>query len=131
MDDVNAVRDTLARYCQLCDDGRFEEWGELYTEDARFEVMDRTYEGREQIKGFIRAGQPPELRGKHVAVNSVIETDGDEALGLTDYIFVGRSGDGFGIVSAGRYHDRLVRRGDRWLFAERRIVFLGDEAAGD
>jgi hypothetical protein len=32
------------------------------------------------------------------------------------------------ITSAGRYHDRLVRNRDRWRFADRRIVFLGDEA---
>ena len=40
-----------------------------------------------------------------------------------DYIFLDRNR---AITSAGRYHDRLVRQSDRWRFAERRIVFLGE-----
>jgi 3-phenylpropionate/cinnamic acid dioxygenase small subunit len=129
--DHDAIRDTIARYCQLCDDGRFEEWGELYTEDAAFHVMGNVYKGREEVKGFIRAGQPPELRGKHVAVNTVIDLKGDEADSTTDFIFIARVGDGLGVTQAGRYHDRLVRAGQRWLFAERRIVFMGDEPPGE
>ena len=89
--------------------------------------MGRTYEGRDAIKGFIEKAQPPEQRGKHVAINPLIDVDGDTATARTDYVFVGRTADGLAVTSAGRYHDRLVRDGGRWRFAERRIVFMGDE----
>ena len=127
--DEEAIRRTLALYCQLCDDGRFEEWGELYTDDATFTVMGRTHRGRAAVRAFIEKGQPPERRGKHVCANPLIDVDGDEATATTDYVFVASSPEGgFTILSAGRYHDRLVRVGDGWRFAERRIAFLGDEA---
>jgi len=131
MTDHDAIRNTLALYCQFCDDGRFEDWAQLYAADATFHVMGNVHRGREEIKAFIRAGQPPQLRGKHVAVNSVIEVHGQKATALTDYVFVGRDGDGLVITNAGRYHDRLVKDGQRWLFSERKIVFLGDEPQGD
>jgi 3-phenylpropionate/cinnamic acid dioxygenase small subunit len=128
MSDEESVRRTLALYCQLCDDGRFDEWADLYTDDARFSVLGGHHDGRAAIRAFIEAGQPPERRGKHVCANPVVEVRGDEASARTDYVFVARADGGFAITSAGRYHDRLVRDGDRWRFAERRIVFLGEEA---
>jgi uncharacterized protein (TIGR02246 family) len=128
MTDDEAIRRTLALYCQLCDDGRFEEWAELYTDDATFTVMGQTHEGRTAIRRFIEAAQPPERRGRHVCANALIEVDGDRATAATDYIFVARSEDGLAITSAGRYHDRLVRDEGRWRFASRRIAFLGEES---
>jgi 3-phenylpropionate/cinnamic acid dioxygenase small subunit len=124
MSDEDQIRRTLAQYAQLCDDGRFDEWADLYTEDATFSVMGRTHKGRDAIKSWIAGAQPPERRGKHVCINPVIDTEGDEAYAVTDYIFIDRNKT---IVSAGRYHDRLVKHRDRWRFAERRIVFMGDE----
>jgi len=125
MSDLDEIRRTLAQYAHFCDDGRFDEWAELYTFDCRFQVMGQTYEGRDAAKGFIEKGQPPELRGKHICFNSVIDVDGDTARAVTDYIFINQNK---AITSAGRYHDILRREPDRWRFAERRIVFLGDQA---
>jgi 3-phenylpropionate/cinnamic acid dioxygenase small subunit len=125
--DEEGVKRTLALYCHLCDDGRFDEWAELYAPDATFTVMGRTHEGPAAIKAFIENAQPPERRGKHVCANPLVDIDGDTATAVTDYVFVTRADGGFAITSAGRYHDRLVRNADgRWQFAERRIVFLGD-----
>jgi uncharacterized protein (TIGR02246 family) len=125
--DEEAIRNVLALYCQLCDDGRFDEWADLYAEDATFTVMGATHAGRPAIKAFIEHGQPPERRGKHVCANPVVEVDGDGARARTDYVFVGRTGAGPAITSVGRYHDTFVRDGERWRFASRTIVFMGDE----
>jgi 3-phenylpropionate/cinnamic acid dioxygenase small subunit len=124
MTDEEAIRRTIAQYCQLCDDGRFDEWADLYTDDAAFHVMGETHTGRAAVKAFIEKGQPPERRGKHLCFNSVIDVKGDEARAITDYVFVDKQRV---VTSAGRYHDRFVRDGTRWRFADRRIVFLGDE----
>lgn len=131
--DIELIRRTLARYCQLCDDGRFDEWAELYVPDATFSVMGRTHTGRAEIQAFIEAGQPAELRGKHVCANSLIDVDPDRAhaTARTDFVFVGRTDEGLAITSAGRYHDTLVREGDAWLFRSRQIVFMGEDQPPD
>jgi 3-phenylpropionate/cinnamic acid dioxygenase small subunit len=127
---IEDIRRTLALYCQLCDDGRFDEWGELFTADAEFSVLGDTHVGRPAVQAFIEAAQPPELRGKHVCANSLIEIDehGTTATALTDYIFIGRSPEGLTVTSAGRYHDTLVREGERWLFRTREIAFMGGQS---
>jgi uncharacterized protein (TIGR02246 family) len=130
MSDEDAIRRTLAEYCQFCDDGRFDEFADLFATDAVFRVMGKSNEGRGQIKAFMEKAMPPEKRGKHVTTSCVIDVtgDGDEARVFTDYFFVARTDDGYGITSVGRYHDRLVKQKDRWRFAEREIVFMGGDA---
>jgi len=125
------VARTLALYCQLCDDGRFDEWSDLFIEDARFTVLGRTHAGRADIKAWIAKAQPPEHRVKHFLGQSVIDVDaasgGTAATGVTDYTFVSRTPEGgYAITSAGRYYDTFVRSDDgRWRFASREIRFLG------
>ncbi|MDZ7731882.1 MAG: nuclear transport factor 2 family protein [Acidimicrobiia bacterium] len=63
MSDHDEIRAVLARYCQLCDDGRFDEIGELFTEDATFSVMGRTHRGSKRIPGLHRGGAQPPNRG--------------------------------------------------------------------
>ena len=62
-DDEDQIRRTLAEYSQLCDDGRFDEWGELFTDDARLEVMGQVKTGRSAIVTYMRSVQPAESRG--------------------------------------------------------------------
>ena len=118
----SAIRRTLARYCQRCDDGDFVAFGELFEPDATFSVLGNTHEGRDAIRDFIEAAQPPAARGKHVIAQSDIDVDGTDATVVTDYIFVSKAKE---ITSAGRYHDRL-RRGDdgEWRFVSREIRLL-------
>lgn len=129
MVDGEGVRRTLALYCQLCDDGRFDEWSTLYTDDARFLVMGQAHEGPAAIKAFIEGAQPPEKRGKHFMGQSVIDEhgDGNTVRVVSDYTFIARTEGGYAITSAGRYHDELVRGDDgQWRFRTREIRFLGD-----
>jgi len=123
--DVEAVLDTVARYCQLCDDGRFEEWAELFSDDAEFAVMGQVHRGPAAIRDFISAAMGPEARGRHITANPVVEVDGDTATTSIDYLFVKGAGASFQVINVGRYNDVLVRDGDRWLFAKRSITMLG------
>ena len=122
------IRRTLARYCMFVDDGRFDEFVNLFRAEARFHVLGTTHQGHDELLSFMSGAQGnPETRGKHVAINSLIELDSwnGKATCWTDYIFVGGSNT---ITSAGRYHDELVRDGDKvWRFDLREIVFVGDE----
>lgn len=130
--DHDQIRSVLAAYCQLCDDGRFDELAELFSEAATFTVMGRTHQGRDGIRSFMTVAQPPERRGKHIISEPLIEMEGDEAAVRVDYLFVA-PGDGLpAITSVGRYHDRFSRDPEgTWRIAEREIVFLGEAPTGD
>jgi len=120
------IRRTLVQYAQLCDDGRFVEWAELFTTDARFHVMGRTREGRHAVRTWIEAAQPPQARGRHAVSAPIVDLGADRrtALAWSDYLFFSRTGT---MTSAGRYHDELVQADDgRWRFSLREIVFQGD-----
>jgi len=129
MADGEGLRRTFALYCQLCDDGRFDEWITLFTDDARFSVLDKTHEGQAAIKAFMEVAQAPERRGKHFMGQSVFEEhgDGSTVTAVSDYMFIARTADGgYAMTSAGRYHDELVRGDDgQWRFRSREIRFLG------
>ena len=116
------MRRTLAAYCQLLDDGRFEEWSMLFAEDALMVVMGERLVGRDAIRGFIEPTQPAEARGRHLLSEPLVTIDGDRAEARTDYAFVAQT---FDVLSAGRYYDRLVLGAGGWQFSVREIVFVG------
>lgn len=125
--DEEAIRRTLASYCQACDDGRFDEFAALFAVDATFEVPPAAPAlGRDAIRGFMETGYQPEVRGKHVLSEPLVDVDGDDATATTDFVFVGRSSAGAWVVkAAGRYHDTLRRTADGpWEFTRRLIAMM-------
>ncbi|MCP4435421.1 MAG: nuclear transport factor 2 family protein [Actinomycetia bacterium] len=120
-----AVRELSARYCMAVDDGRFEEFAELYEPDAVLHVMGGSHRGRDSIREFMSAAQSPELRGRHTTSSHVTTLDvaAGTGSGWVDYVFFDADGHA---TNLGRYHDRYVRGADgRWRFAVREIVFRG------
>jgi uncharacterized protein (TIGR02246 family) len=130
-EDEDQIRRTLSEYSQRCDDGRFDEWAELFTEDARFVLSGNVTEGRDSIRELMISMMPPERRGQHVTSNSLVDVDGDSATVSTDYLFVRPTADGPTIVAAGRYRDVLAREGRSWRFRERAITMLGAPVGGE
>ncbi len=132
-DDEDQVRRTVAGYCQYLDDGDFDRWSDLFTEDARLLFAGRTTVGRGDIRAYMEQVQPPEGRGKHITANMLVDVDGGTAIAHTDYLFVRPTGQGLVPIATGRYRDELVRDGDRWRFRQREITLLGpvDGDAGD
>ena len=124
----NDVRRTLAEYCQTLDDGRFDEWAGLFTDDVAFTVMGHRLEGPDAVRAFVEPTQQAADRGRHMLSEPVIDIDGDTARATTDYAFIAQN---HRIMSAGRYHDVLRRESGRWRIAVREIVFLGDRPAAD
>ncbi len=125
--DTTAIRRVLAGCCQTLDDGHFDEWVLLYTEDCRFAVMGTRARGREAIRAIIEPFQTEELRGKHMISEPRINLHGDEATATTDFAFVAKNNK---VLQTGRYYDVLRRGADGWQVAGREIVFTGDEPAG-
>jgi ketosteroid isomerase-like protein len=126
MDAEDQIRLTLAFHAQRLDDGDADGYAALYTEEAQFTSAAGTYSGRMAIHKFIRelfAARTPERRSKHLFGNTVMTVVGDVAEAVTDVSISQRIGDGpwtMGVLN--RHFDRLVRSGDQWLFAEKRVV---------
>jgi 3-phenylpropionate/cinnamic acid dioxygenase small subunit len=124
-----AIHRLMAVYSQLLDDGRFDEWAELFTADAVFSVWGTAYTGRDAIRDGI-GGMQPEHPGKHVAFATVVDLDGERARAWTDFVTLADVGPGewgrsYSVATAARYYDQLVRDGGRWRFARRDIRMAG------
>jgi ketosteroid isomerase-like protein len=130
MDDDQAIHRLITVYSQLLDDCRWDEWAELFTEDAVFSVWGKVYQGRAEIHQGI-SGMQPALPGKHVAFATICDVSGDEALAWTDFVALADDGAGewgrsYKVATVARYYDRLTRYGDRWRFSHRAIRMAGD-----
>jgi ketosteroid isomerase-like protein len=124
-DQESDIRKLLARYCQLLDDGRFDEWIDLFTDDIEFVVMGMHKTGHAELRGFIEPSQQADARGKHMISEPWIEIESAEAaIATTDFAWVSKQG---AIGQSGRYHDQIVNRDGRWQFRRREIVFTGDQ----
>ena len=87
-EDQDQIRRTLAEYCQLLDDGQFDQWADLFTEDARLVLLGKVTTGRDAIRDYMMGVQPDGSRGLHMTANSVVDADGDSATATTDYMFL-------------------------------------------
>lgn len=130
MNDYEAIRRVLAIYGQLLDSNRIQEWGQLFSEDAIFQVFGECYRGREEIERRI-GGMQPDRPGKHVVLQPVIDLDApDQARAWTDLCALSTGEDGsISVATIGRYHDRLTKdpATGRWRIALRAVVMAGED----
>jgi len=123
LEDKDAIRDLLAEYCFAFDNGQFERWIALFTEDGVFDVGGRLrLVGHEQLRAYV--GKIPLTDGrpmlKHCVMNELIRVDGDQAA-IDSYLLVVQGAEKkLAVTIAGRYADRVVRTPAGWRFAERK-----------
>jgi hypothetical protein len=117
------IRETLARYNNFGDSGRFDEMAALFDVDGVLEVEgEPALQGRAAIIEFLNGvkrdvvalSNVPMLR--HYATNVMITvTSPDEATAASSFLVLAESG----LDHWGRYRDRLIPEGDGWRFAHR------------
>lgn len=123
--DHEALTRLIARYCHCLDDGRWDEFADLWAPDAQLLLRGETTHGRDAIRAAVESSQPPERRGRHLALNVELDIDGDTADGLCDFVFFVRSSEGRPKpLFLGRYVDAMVRTEGTWRFARRQISFF-------
>jgi 3-phenylpropionate/cinnamic acid dioxygenase small subunit len=123
MTEEDGIRRTLAEYCQLLDDGRFDDWAEVFAADATFMPLGNVVTGREAIRAWAYETFPDLDRiGRHLTINPIVDVDGETAVAKSDVLMLRPSPEGPRPVLVGEYHDRLVREGGRWRFARREVV---------
>ncbi len=120
-----AIRDTIARYAHCADRGRFAELVALFAPDGVLEIAGRDpLRGRDAILGLLTGVERslaqttgrPFIR-HHVSSVQIDVIGPDEATAASYFLAITERGPDHW----GRYRDRLVRSGDRWLFAHRHV----------
>ena len=118
-DDAEAIRAVIFRHAQCLDDGRFDDLPALYTEDAELATAAKSWTGARVIVKVLTKAQPPERRGKHCCVNTVIDVHDDgTTVAATDYVFIGPDKT---VSAFGRYVDTMLEVDGAWLIRQRRI----------
>lgn len=123
LEDIHAITQLRARYCQALDDGLWEDLADTFTPDGAFVGLS-TARGREEMLDFF-----PSLNAStvtswwHFSSNETVEIDGDSAHGTT-WLLQPCVVDGESQLAAGRYEDAMVRTADGWRFQERKVSFF-------
>jgi SnoaL-like domain len=126
LEEKDAIRELIGRYCFFIDLGKYDEWADTFAEEAVFEVSGMfRFDGRAAIREFAdhipkNANGLPGM--KHCTFNHVIDVSGERAK-ATCYLLVVREGTPLHVDIAGRYEDELVKRSGRWLFTRRTAYF--------
>lgn len=124
LEDLHALQQLRAHYCQHLDSGRWDDLVELFTPEGAFVGLS-TASGREGLREFFSGLQSGSLSAWwHFASNETLALDGDRATGQT-WLLQPCVVDGKSQLAAGRYIDVMVRCDDgRWRFEERKVRFF-------
>ena len=128
--DQQSLRRHMDEYHWLADAYRWDEWKQLWTEDAIFEVVTggRVYKGRDDIVGIQSERLEARYeRTQHFIVNCAFDVDGDHATGHGNLIFIGipkASEPATNYVSGGLYNWEFKRTAAGWRSSHTRLEFL-------
>ena len=129
-----AIRETVAAYAQYADSGRFDEFAALFAPDGVLEVHGQDpVAGRDAIRNYLggvgsglaRDTTVPLIR-HHVSNLRIDLLSPTEARGACYFLAVTEHG----LDHWGRYRDRYVPDGDRWLFTHRFVRTDGTTPGG-
>jgi uncharacterized protein (TIGR02246 family) len=123
-----SVRDVIAHYNLAGDRGWLDDMLALFTQDATLTIDGTEHVGRDAIRAvFTHAKGPhPELIRHHVATLKIDVQDADHASSRCYFQVLTMRG----LDHWGRYTDRFVRQGERWLFSQRSVRVDGATPGG-
>jgi uncharacterized protein (TIGR02246 family) len=124
-DDVDQIRQLIARYCHLVDARRIEEWVDCFTDDGVFELRGSRTQGRDALLKMGEGIRQSGMSSRHWVTNVLVDVDGDEATSESYLMMLSATAEPV-IGVSGVYRDRVRRVDGRWRFAERVVTFDGD-----
>jgi hypothetical protein len=130
LEDKDAIRELLHRYCFHMDEGRFAELAALFAPDGEWIAPYRTATGPADIAAWLQQSVPPRPRRMHYVMNSIITIDGARATARSNYLVMVEGPNGPVPSVCGTYNDDLVRQPNVWRFQRRRLIhaFKGEMA---
>lgn len=125
VEDRLAIRELHDRYADAVVRVDAGAWGDCWAEDAVWEFMGLTIEGRAAIVDLWTGAMAGFDAVSFVAVPGAIAIDGDRAKGRcqTHEILVEK---GQSRVAGGLYEDEFVKRDGRWFYARRNFRVIAE-----
>jgi hypothetical protein len=124
VEEKDAIRELLARYCFLLDGYLLSEFAALFTADGEWISRNGTAKGPAEIENLLRGLVPepaPGNRRKHFTANIIVDLAGDSATVVSNFLVVRDSERGPVIAVAGTYDDTVVKTATGWKFKSRRL----------
>ena len=124
LEDKDAIRELLSRYCFLLDGYRLDQFAALFTADGEWTSRNGTAKGPADIERLLRGMVPepaPGRRRKHFTANIIVDLAGDSATVISNFLVVRDSEAGPVIAVAGTYDDIVVRTAAGWKFKSRKL----------
>jgi hypothetical protein len=116
------IRDTVARYNHAGDAGRFDDMVGCFADDGELTIVGgETHRGRDALTAFfagVGGTAPGFTHLRHCVTNLLIDVESPADAGAASYFQVITD---IGLDHWGRYRDRFVPVGDRWLLARRSV----------
>ena len=126
--DVHEIREVSVRYNRYADASQGDRFASLFTEDGEFDIVgNRTYRGRAEIASVCNGS----VNILHIAVDSIVEVNGDSATQESKLIVGKISADraSMDFIGTTTMRDNFVRQDGRWLIKRRQSHLDTDPAA--
>lgn len=101
-------------------------WGSVWAEDASWDFMGMTIEGREAIVQTWQGAMGNFDKVSFSCVPSMIEVNGDTAIARCQTQEVLKGKDGSTRMIGGLYSDRLVKREGAWVYTHRAFEIVAE-----
>ena len=132
LEDLEAIKQLKARYCEICDDDHNpDRITSVFTDDGIWEGKGiGEARGHEEIRALFSRFQSAIRFSQHMTMNPIIEVDGDQARG-TWYFFgpFTMEKDNQALWQACRYHEVYRKVDGQWLIE--RLTIKGPRMAAD
>jgi 3-phenylpropionate/cinnamic acid dioxygenase small subunit len=134
------VQDLNVRYVEAIDEGRFEDWPDLFVDDGHYRVTtaENVEQGlplslisatsramlRDRVKALREANIYEAQRYRHILGPARVESGADGSLSARTSFMVARimhTGE-TALFATGRYLDRVVLKGEAARFAEKTVI---------
>ena len=128
LEDRIEIRDLYARYCQLLDHGRYDEWLDCFTDDGVFESpLYGRNSGRDTLKRLTHTYRESlgGARVVHLAHNLLMKIEKEGGSGYCDFTYYHCKNGKIQQETIGFYTDVLRKTDQGWRFASRCQTILG------
>ncbi len=127
-EDRDEIRDLYMRYAEAIDEGRYQEWVALFTDDGVFESgRFGRHAGHKELERFT-ATYRDHLGGaqaRHMISNVLFTVSGDSANGSCYLLYSHCKAGRVQQMTVATYADTLRKVDGRWLFQSRKVKLDG------
>ena len=122
LEDKDAIRDLMHRYCFCMDEGRFAELAMLFADDGIWSAPYRSETGPAAIEAWLMQSVPAIPKRMHYVMNSIIAVEGAAATARSNYFVMVEGPDGPVPSVCGTYADAYIKTAQGWRFQRRELI---------